>query len=178
VRTIAFVVFFAFCISAAQALSPDEMRLKKCQGTGTTCIIRCNDDAACENLCRDDYAICKAGGGSPYKTATFIQSLKSQQYPSPPKPLERVVDQKASEPASSQEPHKYRPSLTPRQIAHPSNWYEQYEVALSAFDADLVAIARARNKDATKTLDWLVRAQQQRDVNNINRTKPLIYPVR
>jgi hypothetical protein len=48
-------------------------------------------------------------------------------------------------------PAKYRPPLSPQQMAHPSNWIEQYEVALSAFDADLVAIARARNKDATKS---------------------------
>jgi hypothetical protein len=73
---------------------------------------------------------------------------------------------------------KYRPRLTQRQIDQPSNWAEQYELALSAFDADLVNVARARNGGATETLDWLVRAQQRRDANNINRTKPLIFPVR
>jgi hypothetical protein len=209
-RAIAFGFFLAFCISAAQAeQSPDEKRLKACQNTGTSCVLRCKDDAACENSCRDDYAICKAGADSPYKTGAFIQSQRQQAQQHPPRPVmdaalqqwrqaqpqrpgpntdpsaavERVSpsgqsSQKDQRETMQEGNFKYRPPLTPQQIAHPSNWYEQYEVALSAFDADLVAVARARGKDATKTLDWLESAQQQRDANNINKTKPLIYPVR
>jgi tetratricopeptide (TPR) repeat protein len=73
---------------------------------------------------------------------------------------------------------KYRPSLTPEQIAHPSGSYQQFLVALTAYDEDLVKIAFARFTYDKQRLEWLEKAQQQRDVNNINRTKPLIYPVR
>jgi hypothetical protein len=77
-----------------------------------------------------------------------------------------------------QKVEKYRPLLTPQQMAHPSNWNEQFEVALSHFDKDLVDVARARFHYSNEQLDWLEKAQQQREVNEINRTKALIYPVR
>ncbi len=63
-------------------------------------------------------------------------------------------------------------------MAHPSNMYEQYEVALSAYDNDLVNVANSRFHDQTQILEWLEKAQQQRDANEINRTKALVYPVR
>jgi hypothetical protein len=78
----------------------------------------------------------------------------------------------------SSEPHKYRPPLAHQQIAHPSNYYEQYLVALSAYDEDLVRVAQVRFSSNAQRLAWLEKAQQQRDANNINKTKPLIYPVR
>ena len=74
--------------------------------------------------------------------------------------------------------HKYRPPLTPEQVAHPSNYHQQSLVALSAYDEDLVRIAFVRFTYNDQRLAWLEKAQQQRDANNINRTKPLIYPVR
>lgn len=78
----------------------------------------------------------------------------------------------------TRETRKYRPPLTPQQIAHPSNYHEQYLVALSAYDDDLVTIAQVRFSSNNRRLAWLEKAQQQRDANNINRTKPLIYPTR
>ena len=79
---------------------------------------------------------------------------------------------------AARQTRKYRPPLTPQQIAHPSNTYEQFHVALSAYDVDLVRIAMVRFSYDSQRLDWLEKAQQQRDANNINRTKPLIYPTR
>ena len=173
-RAIAFGVFLAFFISAVHGQqSPNDKRQTKCQNTGTSCILRCKDDATCEDLCRNDYTICKAGGGSPYKTGTFIQA--NQQYTPAQKPS---VESKVTEQSSTQGPHKYRPPLTPQQIAHPSNIYEQFHVALSAYDDDLVRVAMVRFSYDSKRLEWLEKAQQQRDANEINRTKPLIYPVR
>jgi hypothetical protein len=80
--------------------------------------------------------------------------------------------------ASDYRPAKFRPPLTPQQIAHPSNYYEQYWAALSAYDEDLVRVAQVRFSKDAQRLAWLQKAQQQRDANNINRTKSLIYPVR
>jgi hypothetical protein len=62
-------------------------------------------------------------------------------------------------------------------MAHPG-MIQQHELALSAYDNDLVNIARARFPGMSEQLDWLQKAQHQRDVDNINRTKALIYPVR
>jgi len=174
-RAIAFGVFLAFFISAVHGQqSPNDKRQTKCQNTGTSCILRCKDDATCEDLCRNDYAICKAGGGSPYKTGTFIQA--NQQYTPAQKPS---VESKVTEQSSTQGPRKYRPLLTPEEIAHPSSSYKQWLVALSAYDDDLVRIALARfPSNNEKQFKWLEKAQLQREANEINRTKPLIYPVR
>jgi hypothetical protein len=90
----------------------------------------------------------------------------------------RAVGNGASTQPQTGEPHKYRPPLSPQQIAHPSNYHEQYLVALSAYDEDLVRIAQVRFPYNNQRLEWLQKAQQQRDANNINKTKPLIYPVR
>jgi hypothetical protein len=76
------------------------------------------------------------------------------------------------------ESHKYRPPLTPEQVVRPSNYHQQFLVALSAYDEDLVRIAFVRFTYNNQRLAWLEKAQQQRDANNINKTKPLIYPVR
>jgi hypothetical protein len=78
---------------------------------------------------------------------------------------------------SVSQPEKYRPRLTSEQMAHPSTFLQQHELALSAYDSDLVNIARARFHYMNDQLDWLDKAQQQREANNIDWTKPLTYPV-
>jgi hypothetical protein len=84
-------------------------------------------------------------------------------------------------PAAQRQPlprvEKYRPHLTPDQADNPSNLRQQYELALSAYDRDLVNIARARFSYWNDQLGWLEKAQQQREANNIDWTKPLNYPV-
>jgi hypothetical protein len=72
---------------------------------------------------------------------------------------------------------KYQPRLTPEQMARPATLLQQHELALSAYDSDLVNIARARFHYMNDQLDWLDKAQQQREANNIDWTKPLTYPV-
>jgi hypothetical protein len=72
---------------------------------------------------------------------------------------------------------KYRPRLTVDQANNPSNLREKYELALTAYDRDLVNIARIRFSYWNDQLDWLEKAQQQREANNIDWTKPLNYPV-
>ena len=84
----------------------------------------------------------------------------------------------AQQTSQARQIQKYQPPLTAQQIAHPSNFYEQHEAALATYDNDLVTVARARFKDMNAQLQWLGQAQQQRDANDINRTKPLVYPVR
>jgi hypothetical protein len=96
-----------------------------------------------------------------------------QQHTLPAWPGPRAAQQDAT-----RETRKYRPPLTPQQIARPSNYHQQYLVALSAYDDDLVRIAQVRFSYNTQRLEWLEKAQQQRDANSINKTKPLIYPVR
>src|SRR5438874_1717803 len=72
---------------------------------------------------------------------------------------------------------KYRPRLVADQADNPSNLRDKYELALSAYDRDLVNIARARFPYWNDQLNWLEKAQQQREANNIDWTKPLQYPV-
>ena len=79
-------------------------------------------------------------------------------------PLQRH-DQPTTQ-SQTREARKYQPPLTPQQIAHPSNSYQRYLVALSAYDHDLVMVAlgRFQNNNA-KQFEFLEKAQQQRDLN-------------
>jgi hypothetical protein len=139
------------------------------------------------------------------QSSSFIQKLYPEQFkawlttndywtlfilPPPALPPESEQRPRQPEPKPEQRPSplpesvraptngKYRPPLTQYQIDHPNGSYQQLLVALMAFDADLVAIAWARHESDIRMLDWLMRAQQQRNANDINRTKPLIYPTR
>jgi hypothetical protein len=82
----------------------------------------------------------------------------------------------AAQPRPLPRAEKYRPRLTPEQLANPT-FLQKYELALAAYDADLVNVARVRFPHLDEQLDWLDRAQQQREINNIDWMKPLTYPV-
>jgi hypothetical protein len=55
----------------------------------------------------------------------------------------------------------------------------QYDLAFMVYDKDLVSVAWARfGGDIRKMLEWLDKAQHDRDALEINRAKALIYPAR
>lgn len=145
-----------------------------CLNAGIICLSKCDRGQlgeACENGCKTSYARCKAAAPPAGTQLRFPAQAVAPAASGAGATLN-------SQPTNQAGPHKYQPRLTPEQMARPSNRLEQFEVALSTYDNDLVNVARVRFNSGTEMLDWLEKAQQQRDVNNINRTKPLTFPVR